>query len=98
MEDVVTDGRVLYRACQMNIRREGSYPGKARTDTVIDTDIVADDCSPVTDIGRLGNFPGIADQDHAAFVIVAVIILDHRVRTVPVRIESLGIPGSPYDH
>lgn len=56
------------------------------------THVVGDNRIHVTRVHRLPHRPVGADEQKAAFVVVAVVVLDQRVAAVPVCIEVLGIP------
>ena len=94
IDDITADSRILYRAGHMDQRRK--HAGTCRTSpaTVINTDIVRHNGPHIPGIERSRGVTVVADQHHPAVVIMTMVILDKRVPAIPVRIESLRVPGS----
>ena len=89
----MADRRVLHRTGYMNGRRKHTGTRRPGTASVVNTDIITDNSTDIPGIERGGRFTGVTNQNHTAVIVVTVIILDKRIPAVPIRIESLRIPG-----
>src|SRR5213080_353633 len=81
VDRVVVNERILDRTCDRDA-----------AGAVIPADVISDDRSAVAGVLRDLVSPFIANQQEPAVIVVAVVVLNHRVAAVPVGVKALSVP------